>query len=188
MTADAKRKVQLLLAVAIVAAALRTGWILYNRHAGNKTQPPQNQPAPLLTPDYYVIPKKLYPYDLKSARLLTRQSVWVKEGYRYTYYPFHSVSRHSDFTHEAGQLLPLQKLEIKDVVLDASPGMKGQRQVMAIFSQGGKHMRFRSVSRSAATTESMPTRSCTSRIPKNSTSTGRRMSGVPLKSTRSSPA
>jgi len=142
MTADAKRKVQLLLAVAIVAAALRTGWILYNRHAGNKTQPPQNQAAPPLNPDYYVIPKKLYAYDLKSARLLTRQSVWVKEGYRYTYYPFHSVSRHSDFTHEAGQLLPLQKLEIKDVVLDASPGMKGQRQAMAIFSQEGKAYAF----------------------------------------------
>ena len=37
--------------------------------------------------DYYVTPKKLYPYDLKSAQQLTQQPVWMKEGYRYTYYP-----------------------------------------------------------------------------------------------------
>ena len=142
MTPDAKKKIQAVLALAIVVSALRTGWVLYSRHAGAKTQPPQTQAAPRLNPDYYVIPKKLYAYDLKSARQLTKQPVWVKEGYRYTYYPYNTAKRRSDFTHEAGLLLPLQKVEIKDVVLDVSPGMKGQRQVMAVFSQEGKTYAF----------------------------------------------
>lgn len=137
-----KKKIQAVLAIAILAAALRTAWILYNRQASSKTQQPQTQAVPPLNPDYYVIPKKLYAYDLKSARQLTKQPVWVKEGYRYTYYPYNRARRRSDFAHDAGLLLPLQKIEIKDVVLDASPGMKGQRQVMAVFFQDDKAYAF----------------------------------------------
>jgi hypothetical protein len=59
-------------------------------------------------------PKKLYPYDLKSAKQLTRQPVWVKEGYRYTYYPYVPVVKSVDFGHEAGVLGPIERLEIKD--------------------------------------------------------------------------
>jgi hypothetical protein len=88
--------------------------------------------------DYYVVPKKLYPYDLKSARQLTQQPVWVKEGYRYTYYPYDLARHRTDFSHEAGTLLPLQRLEIKDIATDFSPGSSDQRQVIAIFEQDGK--------------------------------------------------
>ncbi|HYL16730.1 MAG TPA: hypothetical protein VEV41_27085 [Terriglobales bacterium] len=142
MTPNTKRKIQLVLAFAIVLAALRTGWILYNRHALNKPQQPQTQATLPLNPDYYVIPKKLYAYDLKSARQLAKQPVWVKEGYRYTYYPYNPATHRSDFAHEAGLLQPLQKLEIKNVVLDVSPGAKDQRQVMAVFQQDGKSYAF----------------------------------------------
>src|SRR2546429_4748242 len=127
MTADSKQKIQLVLAVAIAAAALRTGWILYNRHAVTKTQPPQTQAAPALNPDYYVVPKKLYAYDLKSARQLTKQPVWVKEGYRYTYYPYNRATHRTDFSHEAGLLLPIQKVGIKDVVTDKAPNSGAQK-------------------------------------------------------------
>ena len=92
--------------------------------------------APPLNPDYYVVPKKLYPYDLKSAKQLTHQPVWVKEGYRFTYYPYDRASRHTYFSHEAGLLLPIQKLDIKDVVTDTTPAH--QRQVMTGFEQEGK--------------------------------------------------
>ena len=47
--------------------------------------------------DYYVVPKKLYPFDLKSAKQLTQQPVWVKEGYRYTYYPYDAARKRTDF-------------------------------------------------------------------------------------------
>ena len=138
---ETKQKVQLFLAAAILIAAFRSGYILYQRHTA-KVEEAMKLAAPPLNADYYVIPKKLYPYDPKSARQLTEQPVWVKEGYRYTYYPYDNARRRTEFAHEAGTLLPLQKLQIKDVVTDASPGMSDQRQVMAVFEQEGKSYAF----------------------------------------------
>src|SRR5580704_4445988 len=135
MTSEAKQKIQLVLVIAIAVAALRAGYVVYERRS-ERTEQTAKQ-APPLNPDYYVVPKKLYPYDLKSAKQLTQQPVWVKEGYRFTYYPFDRAAHHSDFSHEAGLLLPIQKLEIKDVVADTSPHSQAQ-QVMAVFEQEGK--------------------------------------------------
>jgi hypothetical protein len=58
---------------------------------------------------------------LTSAKALTEQPVWVKEGYKYSYYPFDTTKKRSDFSKEAGTLLPIQKLQIEDVVTDVSP-------------------------------------------------------------------
>jgi hypothetical protein len=91
-----------------------------------------------LNPDYYVVPKKLYPYDLKSAKQLTQQPVWVREGYRFTYYPYDRTRHRTDFAHEAGLLLPIQKLEIKDVITDTAPHSAHLHQVMAVFELEGK--------------------------------------------------
>ena len=134
MTSEAKQKIQLVLVIAIAVAALRAGYVVYERHS-ERTEQAAKQ-APPLNPDYYVVPKKLYPYDLKSAKQLTQQPVWVKEGYRFTYYPYDRVRHHTDFSREAGLLLPIQKLEIKDVVTDTTPAQL--RQVMAVFEQEGK--------------------------------------------------
>src|ERR1700751_3300428 len=117
---EAKQKIQLALALAIAIAGIRTAYVLYERHASNKKST-QAQAAPPLNPDYYVTPKKLYPYDLNSARELTKQPVWVKEGYRYPYYPYNKATRRVNFEHDAGMLLPIQRLEIKDVITDAAP-------------------------------------------------------------------
>ena len=138
MTPETKKKFQWFLVVAILVTGARTGYLLYQRHASRVSRSePQNLP---LNPDYYVTPKKLYPYDLKSAGQLTQQPVWVKEGYRYTYYPY--ANHHTDFAHEAGQLLPIEQLQIKDVVTDVSPGSPDQRQVMAVFEKDGKTYAF----------------------------------------------
>src|SRR5438477_10303527 len=137
ITPEAKRKIQLLLLAVIALAAVRAGYILYQRHAESIEQK-KKEAAPPLNPDYYVVPKKLYPYDLKSAKQLTQQPVWVKEGYRYTFYPYDPERRHTDFSREAGLLLPIQKLEIKDVVTDTAPHSAHLHQVMAIFEQDGK--------------------------------------------------
>src|SRR3954451_11319954 len=109
MTSEAKRKIQIVLAVAIAVAAVRAGFVVYQRRADSAKE--SKQQAPPLNPDYYVTPKKLYPYDLKSAKKLTEQPVWVKEGYRFTYYPYDHARRRTDFSKEAGLLLPIQKLQ-----------------------------------------------------------------------------
>jgi hypothetical protein len=133
--ASTTRKIQLVLVVAMLIAAIRVGWIFYERHEAAK-EPAKKEAAPL-NPDYYVMPKKLYPYDLKSARQqLTVQPAWVKMGYYYPYYPYDSASHRADMTHEAGKLLPLQKLDIKDAFMQPAPG--GESRIMAVFMDGGK--------------------------------------------------
>jgi hypothetical protein len=136
MSAGLKHKIQLVLLVAIAVAAVRTGYVLYQRHTEKARQ--SKAATPSLNPDYYVTPKKLHPYDLKSARQLTEQPVWVKEGYRYSFYGYDTGHHHADFAKEAGVLGPIEKLEIKDVVTDRSPTAQDQRQVLALFVKDGK--------------------------------------------------
>jgi len=140
MSEEAKKRIQIALALAIVVAGLRAGYILYQRHedyvAAQKQAQAKN--AGYSNADYYVSPKKLYPFDLKSAKQLTQQPVWVKEGYRYTYYPYDAARKRTDFGREAGLLLPIERLEIKDVVADVPVGAGNRRQVMAAFKKEGK--------------------------------------------------
>ncbi|MBV8050874.1 MAG: hypothetical protein JOZ80_06790 [Acidobacteriaceae bacterium] len=140
MSPESKQKIQLVLAFAIIVAGARTGYILYERHSAKMEQARLRLQSKPIDPDYYVIPKKLYPYDLKSSRQLVQQPVWVKEGYRYTYNPYEN--HRTDFAHDAGKLLPLQKLQIKDVVLDHTPGSPGEQQLMAVFEDSGKTYAF----------------------------------------------
>jgi len=137
MSEEAKKRIQIALALAIVVAGVRAGYILYQRHedyvAAQKQQKAKS--AGYSNPEYYVTPKKLYPFDLKSAKQLTQQPVWVKEGYRYTYYPYDAARKRTDFGREAGLLLPIERLEIKDVVPDSAAG---KRQMMAVFQKEGK--------------------------------------------------
>lgn len=131
-----RRTIHIILILAIVVAGIRLAWILHERHQDAR-QTAKQQAMPL-NPDYYVTPKKLYPYDLKSARQLTQQPVWVKVGYAYPYYSYDPASRKANLENEAGKLLPLQKLEIKDVVLGPVPGSTNKKQVLAVFQEGGK--------------------------------------------------
>jgi hypothetical protein len=134
---EVQKKLQLFMAVAIVIAGGRAAYIVYQRHEAMKEAAgPKLETA--LNADYYVTPKKLHAYDLKSAQQLTVEPVWVKVGYQLTYYPYNSKRRKTDFGHEAGLLLPLQKLAIESVVTDESPRVPGAKEVMAVFSLDGK--------------------------------------------------
>ncbi|HLK31534.1 MAG TPA: hypothetical protein VKT29_00510, partial [Terriglobales bacterium] len=83
MRPETRKYIQVFLAIALIAAAVRLLIIFRERH--EPARQGKVQSAPPLDPTYYVVPKKLYPYDLKSARQLTQQPVWVKEGYKYFY-------------------------------------------------------------------------------------------------------
>jgi len=137
---EAKKKIQIALALAVIVAGARAAYILYERRADFLAAQKQEQAkkAGYSNADYYVVPKKLYPFDVESAKQLTQQPVWVKEGYRYTYYPCDAARKRTDFTHEAGLLLPIERLEIKDVVTGIPPGAGNRRQVMAVFQKEGK--------------------------------------------------
>ena len=132
-----QKKLQVFLVAAIVLAGGRAAYIVYERREAMKEDAKPRQETALKA-DYYVTPKRLHPYDLKSARQLTEQPVWVKVGYQLTYYPFDRERHKADFAHEAATLLPLQKLAIQDVVTGVSPLAPGIKQVLACFEVEGK--------------------------------------------------
>jgi len=133
---EAREKIKLALALAVIVAGVRTAYILYERHEANVAfqQHKQAQDAGYSDKDWYVSPKKLHPYDLKSAKQLTQQPVWVREGYTYTYYSCQAGT--VDFAHDAGLLGPLEKLQIRDVVVANAP--RSGAQVMAVFEKSGR--------------------------------------------------
>jgi hypothetical protein len=136
---ELKQRLQLVMIVAILVSGTRLAYILYERHESQIEA--RKQPTPL-NPDYYVTPKKLYPYDLKSARQLTQQPVWAKVGYANTYYLYDPARHRVDFSHEAGKPLPIEKLQIKDVISANSPDAPGEPQVMAVFEKNSKAYAF----------------------------------------------
>jgi hypothetical protein len=136
MTAETRKKLQIVLLLGIVIAGARAGYIVYERHEAMKEESMPKVDAPLKA-DYYVTPKKLHPYDLKSARQLTQQPAWVKIGYYHTYYPYNSSAHKADFAHEAGTLGPLQKLNIIDVITGMTPRTPGTKQILAVFRMDG---------------------------------------------------
>lgn len=139
MSPKTKHRIQLVLLAAFVGATARAGYIFYQRHQERMALERQKQVLNVgySNPDYYVNPKKLYPYDLKTAKQLTQQPVWVKEGYRYTYFIYDVASKRVDFAHDAGTLGPIEKLAITDVVT-ASNRVAGQpKQVVAAFQKQG---------------------------------------------------
>ncbi len=131
-----RKRIQVVLYLGMAVAAIRLAWILYERHQ-NSIETPRQQSAPINL-DYYVVPRKLYPYDLKSARQLTQQPVWVKVGYAYPYFPYNPATHKADLSREAGRLLPLQRLDIKDVVLASTADAHGKKRVLAVFKLDGK--------------------------------------------------
>lgn len=131
MTAERKKLLQFILLIGIVAAGLRLAYIAYQRHQGNRA--PEQRKESAINPDYYVTPKRLHVYDLASAREITKQPAWVKEGYRYTYYPYDPARRRADLRKEAGTLDPIEKIDFTDVVTQPAPGDSGSKQVLAVF-------------------------------------------------------
>ena len=140
LSPEARKRIQLGLLLVLVVATIRAGYIFYQRHEDRLALERQKAARDVgySNPDYYVNPKKLYPYDLKSAKQLTQQPEWVKEGYRYAYYPYNPASKKVDFKHEEGTLGPIEKLAITDVITAKAPGSDVKRQVMAVFEKEGK--------------------------------------------------
>ena len=137
LSPEAKQRIQLALLAALVLATVRAGYIFYQRHEDRLAAEKQKQAREVgySNPDYYVSPKKLYPYDIKTAKQLAQQPVWVKEGYKYSYYRYNARSKRVEFGRDAGLLEPIEELSIKDVITANAPDAK--RQVMAVFDKDG---------------------------------------------------
>lgn len=132
MAPKTRNIIQVFLVIALVAAGIRIALIWHERSGGGGKE--EQEAAPPLNPEAYVVPKKLHISSLKSAQQLVGQEVWVKEGYRYSVYPYNGSV---DFGHAAGLLLPLQKLKITKVTTAPVAGERN-RQVVVVFQEQGK--------------------------------------------------
>lgn len=139
MQAKTRKVIQLLLALLLLAAAVRLVIVIRSRGGEAPTARRGERGVDLgLDADAYVVPKRLRAYDLESTRQLIGRPVWAREGHRYTYYPYNDATRRADFDQEAGMLAPIERIEIKDVVLQRTPGVTKQQQVLAVFRKDGK--------------------------------------------------
>src|SRR5262249_36175619 len=154
MEPQTRKRLQLVLLIFLALAAIRIALIYRSRHDTGEVGRAQ-QSSIQVSADSYVVPRKLRAYDLKSAQELTKQPVWVKEGYKYAYYPYDPARKRANFDQEAGMLGPIEKLQIKDLVQQQAPAEEpqvftgGQGQpikvrrgpsqfVLAVFDKEGK--------------------------------------------------
>ena len=119
--------------VLVALLALRLGWILYER---SRPVTPQKQPAKRIQRDYLVRLPRFYIADFEEAKRLVGKSLWVKKGFQLAYHPVLSGRRSS---RESGgeRLLPLEKLIVKDVVEQPTPGRSGYKEVLVLFDKEG---------------------------------------------------
>jgi hypothetical protein len=141
MDADWRKRILLIMVVVVALVAARTAYIFYER--SRPAAPLPKPPSLTLTDDDYVTPHRIVPYDLKSAvKELAGKTVWVRTGNAVPYYRYHPQAHSVEFVPKAGLLPPLDKLQIKDVILQRAPVSlaPGQvaivrKQIMAVFEE-----------------------------------------------------
>jgi hypothetical protein len=144
MDADWRKRFLLITTVVVTVVAARAACTSFE----------WSQPQSLtLTSDDYVTPHRIVPYDLKSAvKELAGKTVWVRNGNAVPYYRYHPQTHSVDFALKAGLLPPLDKLQVKDVILQRAPVSPApgrvvivSKQIMAVFEEAN-HPGFYAVS------------------------------------------
>lgn len=141
MQRTTRTRIQIFLIVLLALVAVRLALIWYERHEANA--PAQSPAEGKLPADYYVVPEKTHAYDLASLRkAVVGRPVWVREGYRWTYFPFNATAGKAQFEHPAGQLRPLEKLDIREITTGVAPEAPNEEQALAVFREDGRDYAF----------------------------------------------
>lgn len=96
--------------------------------------------------DDVVIVRRLNPTSFEDVLALQGKSVWMKNGNTISYFPYSGGQ--IGFTHPAGTIPPLQRLDIRKVVKSPVPASvddgisHGSRQAFAVFSMPGSAALF----------------------------------------------
>jgi hypothetical protein len=126
----------IVLGLAVVFASLTS----CSPSQGGTSTTNSKQSSYTLPADNYVTPRKIYPYDVKSAaKELAGKSVWVRPGAGHAYYRYSSAG--ADTSHKAGMLPTLGRLDVADVVMQRVPVQAiskdvkiVRRQLLAVFT------------------------------------------------------
>lgn len=145
MDADLKRTLKINAIVGAVVVIAAVSYLLYSRR-DTGAGPKKAEPTYSANMDDYVTPRKIFPYNMDSAKKeLVGKSLWVKTGNVVPYYPYDAATHSVNFKKKIGLLPPLAKLQIKDVVLQREPvALKEgqvsviQKQIMAVFEKAGE--------------------------------------------------
>lgn len=140
---DLKRKIGYTFLLFLVAGSIEVGYLMWSRR--DTGTPQKKETAYSTNQDDYVLPRKIVPYNLESAKKeLEGKPVWVKNGNQVPYYRYQAASHSVNFTRQAGVLPPLDKLQVKDVLLQKQPvALKPgevavvRKQVMMVFAKAG---------------------------------------------------
>ncbi len=139
MNPEWRKRIQIFLIILLVLSGIRFYLIYHERHSGweDRTKKAETKP---LSADVYVVPRKIHAYDLQSSRVLIGKTVWVEAGDQMLFFPYDPARRRVDFDHPMGRLPSLEKLEIKDVMLQTDP--LHQRKLMAAFIRPGETKQY----------------------------------------------
>jgi hypothetical protein len=136
MQGKTKALIQVALVVLFILAAVRLYLSFSERKEPGVQMTTRHEVDTGLSADAYVVPRPSHAYDLKSAaKALAGQPVWVREGYKYTYYPV--AGGRVDFKHEGGLMGPIERVDVMDVREVPSPN-PGQKQIVIVFDKDGK--------------------------------------------------
>lgn len=149
MDADLKKTLTVNGIICAVILIGGLGYFFYSRRDPGAA-PKKQEPTYSTNQDDYVTPRKIFPYNVDSAKKeLMDKAVWVKAGNSIPYYSYNPASHSVDFKKKAGLLPPLAKLQVKDVVLQREPvSLKEgqvavvQKQIMAVFEKAGENGTF----------------------------------------------
>jgi hypothetical protein len=145
MDADLKRTLRINAIIGVVIVVVAIAYLVYSRRDPG-TAPKKAETTYSSNMDDYVTPRKIFPYNVDSARKeIAGKPLWVKTGNVISYYPYDAARHSVNLKKKVGLLPPLAKLQIKDVILQRDPvALKEgqisviQKQVMAVFEKAGE--------------------------------------------------
>jgi hypothetical protein len=144
MDADLKKRLGITILIFVVAGVAEVGYLMWSRR--DTSTPKKTEPTYSSNQDDYVAPRKIVPYDLNSAKKeLDGKPVWVKLGSEIPFYRYDAATHSVNFSHEAGLLPSMAKLQVKDVELARRPVVLKpgqinvvQKDIMLVFETAGE--------------------------------------------------
>ncbi len=132
MNPELRKRLQIILLVGVVLAVVRVGYMFYERRQVNEPPPKVRETYSSNLDDYVYLPR-VVAFDLKSAgKEMSGKTVWVRKGYALAYYRYNAASHQAELGRKSGVLPPLEKLQIKDVVLQRAPANVSPGQVVIV--------------------------------------------------------
>jgi hypothetical protein len=120
------------LTVVFIVMALRLACVFYQRSGPAKVRPISQR---LLDKDSQVVIPRFYANDLGSARQLAGKTLWVKAGYRATYFPWKAQEKAKPCQAKLF-FEPMESFVVEEVMDRPMANRSQDREVLFLFRKG----------------------------------------------------